>query len=326
MDAIANELKQYKDKKVLLLTHHNADPDALCSAIALSEGLAQLGIESEIGVVESARTLAQKVAEKLDAVYTTNPKFEQDLIVLLDTSTEGQLSKLAETFKQSGAKKMVIDHHTEQELTFSVDLKYVDEKASSTTEIVYELLEKLGVKITDRMAKAIVIGLVTDTAHFKFATAKNFRLIAKLLDEHSMQLSDILSLLAIRPHISEKIAVMKAVGRAETHRKGDYLIITSTVGSFEAAAARALLRVGADVAIVASVKGDELRVSMRSNHYFHTKTKIDLGKDVIPELKKLVDGSGSGHPTAAGFNGKNTKSVRTVLETLAKNIMERIKE
>jgi len=65
-----------------------------------------------------------------------------------------------------------------------------------------------------------------------------------------------------------------------------------------------LIRAGADLVGVAAEKEDEIRISLRSNQNFYEKTKIDLGKDVIPGIAKIIQGTGSGHPTAAGANGK----------------------
>ncbi|MFH1424174.1 MAG: DHH family phosphoesterase [archaeon] len=296
-------LRESTEKNILLLAHHNADPDAVCSAIALSEGLKQIGCKSvRIGFVESISKLSQKIVNKLNYEIDLNPNLNADLIVLLDTSTAGQLSKMADKFKSAKAEKIIIDHHTPTEEPLEADHKLVDEKASSTVELVYDLLKELGVEISKEVAEAMCFGLVAETAHLQFATPKVFRILADLQEKHGIVHQDILELLRTQVDVSEKIAHFKAAGRTNVTRVKNYLIVTTRVGSFEASCARALMRMGADLAAVSS-KPDELRISMRSSHSFLTETGIDLGRDIMPGLIKIIDGTGSGHPTAAGANG-----------------------
>lgn len=302
MDAV-QLLRDSVGKNILLLVHHNADPDAICSAIALSEGLKQLGCENvKIGAVESTNKLSQKILNKLDCEVDKNPSLDVDVIILLDTSTPGQLSEMAEVFQNSKAEKLMIDHHAEGEDKLIVDHKLVDANATSTVELVCGLLKELGTKISDDVAFALCFGLVAETAHLQFATPDNFRLLADLEEAHSITHQDVLGLLRTPLHVSEKIAHFKALGRAKVHRIGNFLIVTSKVGSFEASCARAMIRVGADLAAVSS-RPDELRISLRASHGFVKETGIDLGRELIPEVARIINGSGSGHPAAAGANG-----------------------
>ena len=61
MEKIADFLKQYSGKKIVLLGHHNADPDAVGAAYVLSEALKNLGCETVIGFAESISKLSKKV-------------------------------------------------------------------------------------------------------------------------------------------------------------------------------------------------------------------------------------------------------------------------
>ena len=64
---IASLLDRVNAKRVLLLCHQNADPDALCSAFALSKLLSRIrqGIETEIASPEGVSKLSKILVEKL---------------------------------------------------------------------------------------------------------------------------------------------------------------------------------------------------------------------------------------------------------------------
>src|SRR3990167_5240589 len=119
MKNIAANLKQFKGKSILLLGHKNADPDSVCSIVALSLGLRQLGYEVRSGVIESASKISQKILNEIGESVEVDPDLSVDLIVMLDMSTEGQLSTFAEKVFSSNAKKMIIDHHTVHDYTLN---------------------------------------------------------------------------------------------------------------------------------------------------------------------------------------------------------------
>jgi len=153
MKNIAANLKQFKGKSILLLGHKNADPDSVCSIVALSLGLRQLGYEVRSGVIESASKISQKILNEIGESVEVDPDLSVDLIVMLDMSTEGQLSTFAEKVFSSNAKKMIIDHHTVHDYTLKADFSFIDEESSSTVELVYDLLKELKVKIDEKIAK-----------------------------------------------------------------------------------------------------------------------------------------------------------------------------
>jgi nanoRNase/pAp phosphatase (c-di-AMP/oligoRNAs hydrolase) len=324
MEQVAKFLKEYSGKKVLLVTHHNADPDAVGSAFVLSEALKNLGCSTVIGVADSISKLSKKVVSVIGAEVVISPELDCDLLVLLDTSTPGQLSTYADTILNSKIPRVIIDHHAIQGESITADKKFVDENAVSTTEIVQKLVPLLGFELNRKTALAIVIGLITDTAHFRFANVSTFELITKLMKEHNIEPSEVMNILSVIPDVSERIAVLKGMHRLKMERVSDYLIVTTVVGTFEAATARALLRTGADAAIVAAHKNTEVRISMRSKKSFSDETGVDLGVDLAPELAKVIDGTGSGHPNAAGVNGKNTDNINKALEKAVEIIKQKV--
>ncbi len=315
MKKLATELKQFKDASILLLGHKNADPDSVCSVVALSLGLEQLGYKTRRGVIESVSKLSQKILDSVNEKVEVDPNLENvDLIIMLDMSTEGQLSTFAEKLFASKAKKMIIDHHTVHEYSLKADYSFIDEQASSTVELVYDLLNELKSEIDEKIAKLILLGTVAETAHLQYAGLKNFEILTELMKKFNIEYELVLATLETQLDVSERIARLKAAQRVKYERIGDFLLATSKIKSFEASAARALIRAGADLVAVAAEKENELRISVRSTPNFFEKTKIDLGRDVMPGVAKIIQGTGSGHPTAAGANGKQVKKADEALK------------
>ena len=59
--------------------------------------------------------------------------------------------------------------------------------------------------------------------------------------------------------LSEKIARLKASQRMKVYRKGDWIIATAEVSSFQASVARGFLNLGADVAIIVGEKKGKIK-------------------------------------------------------------------
>ena len=72
----------------------------------------------------------------------------------------------ADSLKRDDAHIVNIDHHHDNTLFGTVN--HVDPSASSTAEIVWSLLEPLGVALTLEIAEALYVGLVTDTGKFMY--------------------------------------------------------------------------------------------------------------------------------------------------------------
>lgn len=82
--------------------------------------------------------------------------------------------------------------------------------------------------------------------------------------------------------------------------------------------ARALLDLGADVAIVVSEHGSEVRVIGRAKRTIVDGLQFNLGRDVMEPLGKALGGSGGGHAQAAGASARVSleRAVDAVVETL----------
>lgn len=304
---IINLLDAVDAKFVVLLCHHNADPDAICSAYALSSLLRQSRPQMivEVGAAHGISRLSKHLLEHLPAEVKTQPSIEKaQAIVLLDTNTVQQLDDLADRVRNSKAPIIVVDHHiVHPETKQLAKISITDEAASSTCEIVYDFYRQTGIKPGENEAKALFLGIAFDTRHFILANSSTLKNIVGLIDA-GVNAQETLSLLSLPMDFSERVARLKASRRTKLFKVGEWIIALSHVSAYEASAARAMVELGAHVAAVAGERDGNLEVSLRSALDFYKKTDVHLGKDVAKPLGEYLHGMGGGHATAAGVNGK----------------------
>lgn len=171
--AEAAGLLAQKDR-ILILTHRNPDGDTLGSGFALLHALQHLG--------KTARVVCNDaIPPKYDYMRkgTTEQVFEASFVVAVDIADTKLLgAKLCEAY--GGRVDLCIDHHLS-------NTKYADalflEECAATCELIYRVIQALGVEITPEIADCIYTGLSTDTGCFRYSnvTPETLELAAEML-------------------------------------------------------------------------------------------------------------------------------------------------
>ena len=310
----------------LLLCHPNADPDAVSSAFVFSHIIATLNpeVKCEIASPEGPSEPSTRLLSFLRFHVVTDPKIEEaDFFVLLDTSSLKQLGHWGERVKTTGKPLILVDHHAPKPDDYTssfIDLS--EEKARSTCEIVFRIGKDLGHRFGPEDTFALLFGIVFESKYFRIATPDTFRIAATLI-ESGADSQKAIALLGRPMTVSEKIARLKACQRMDLQKVDDWLLALTQVNSYQSSSARALLALGADIAIVVGGKKGKIRVSLRCTQEFVDKTGIHLGKDVAFKLGELLGGVGGGHPTTAGASG--TGDIDNILKMSSRLILETLK-
>jgi nanoRNase/pAp phosphatase (c-di-AMP/oligoRNAs hydrolase) len=284
-----NRLLDYSN--ILFLCHRNADPDAVGSAYTLAEAIGGV-----VGVVDGCNRVANMLINTLGIEVVENPNpLDYDFTVVVDTSTKAQLN---DTELSNYA---VVDHHSTCSLKNDA-LFYIHRNASSTAEIVFEILKSMEAPIMRKSAMALITGIITDTGNFKYSTPQSLRTLADIIESSGVGYGEVVDILAATPQdISMRIATLKAAMRANLYKMNDWLIATSTISSFGGTAAGILTHIGADVSYVGAVDKDGVvRISGRAR-----RSAIDAGINlgqILEEVSKLYSGTGGGHDGAAGLD------------------------
>jgi phosphoesterase RecJ-like protein len=180
-DQVAERIKSAS--KVLVVSHMGPDSDAYSSTLALGEALKILGKEV---------TLFN--ASGIEAFFTFLPGINQitnrlpsglvDLVVVVDC---GSLERIGDRFYESISKLaplVNIDHHYLSNTYFG-QLNLVVEATSSTAEIVFNLLKKLGITITKDIAVNLMAGIYGDTVSLQKGkiSAQTYSALAELYEK-----------------------------------------------------------------------------------------------------------------------------------------------
>ena len=145
----------------LLLTHRRPDGDTLGSAAALCLGLRSLGKVCHILPNPEITPRFRWLHEGL-----TKPEPEEgDTLVTVDVASPGMLPDSFMPLLDRAALR--IDHHGSA--TSFTPRELVDPDSASCAELVWDILECMGVTMDKRLAEAVYVGLSTDTGCFRFA-------------------------------------------------------------------------------------------------------------------------------------------------------------
>jgi phosphoesterase RecJ-like protein len=322
---VATVLDEVHARYVILLCHHNADPDAVCSAFAFQSLLSKCrpNLTSEIGTGQGISRLSRHILKHIPITVNLQPTVEKaDVVILLDTNTIQQLGRLTERVANTTAPIIVIDHHAAHPQTEHIaKLCITNEEASSTCEMVYNFYKQLKIEPDLNEAKALFLGITFDTRHFVLANASTFKTISELCDI-GVNPQEELSALSLPMDFSERVARVKASRRAKLIKIGNWIIALSHVSAYQASAARALVDLGAHMAAVAGQKNEKVEISMRCTRDFNQITGIHLGRNIAKPLGVFVHGMGGGHASAAGVNGTGSvdKALKRCLRLVKENL------
>ena len=168
----------------LILTHRRPDGDAVGSALALCLGLRAVGKDAWIW----ANPQFTPRYEARLAGLTRQDVAENAVIVAVDMAAETLLPLGGEQF--AGKTELCMDHHPSN--TGYAAETLVQAECGGCGELIWDVLEELGVSIDRAMAEAVYIAISTDTGCFRFnnTTARTFRTAAKCV-EHGAQIGPI---------------------------------------------------------------------------------------------------------------------------------------
>lgn len=180
LQAVAAALRERG--RFLLVTHENPDGDALGSLLAMKLALDRLGKDSVMFLGGNSDPPSEYRFLPLEEVRRTLPgDATERVLVALDCANASRTGLPAELLERFPLV-LDIDHHHDNTRFGQINL--VVAEASSTAEIVRDVLQELRVELTPEIAEAIYVALVTDTGRFQYTntTPKALRLAAELVE------------------------------------------------------------------------------------------------------------------------------------------------
>ncbi len=186
MKETVNQIARLIDRshRVLITSHERLDGDSVGSELALYHlltGLSKAPVVVNDGLIPAAYCFLKGTEKVIDISRVDPPAREFDCVIVIDCPTPGRVAGV-QRLLHNAVPSINIDHHPGNTNFGSLNL--TDEKASSSAELIYYLVESQGYVLTPDMAEALYTAVLTDTGRFCFSntTPGSLRVAAALVE------------------------------------------------------------------------------------------------------------------------------------------------
>ncbi len=305
-------------KRIGIAGHIRPDGDCVGSCLGLGLYLRENYPELE-AVDIHLESVPEKfrVLEGTETICTSCPEKTYDVFFSLDCGDIGRLGNAAEYLKTAG-KVICVDHHISNH-GFG-DVQFIEPAASSTSELIYLLLDDA--KLSVSAAKALYMGIAHDTGVFQYScTSRRTMEIAGKLMEKGFDFNELLDQTFFQKTylqnqilgraLLESMLLMDGKCIISALRKKDLDFYGVTSEDLDGIVSQLRNTTGVEVAIfLYETAIQEFKVSLRSN-----------GKVDVSRVASYF--GGGGHVRAAGCTMQG--SVYDVLNNLTLHIEKQLK-
>jgi phosphoesterase RecJ-like protein len=303
LEAAAKAIRDHD--RFLLPTHENPDGDALGSLLAAKLALDELGKDAVMYLYGQVPLPAEYGFMKLDGLTREPPPDAGErVLIALDCANESRLGR-EPTLHEAAPLVVDIDHHHDN--TRFGDINVIVSDASSTGEILRDLIRLLDVDLTPEIAESLYIALVTDTGRFQYTntTPRALRLAAELV-EAGANLHRVFQGVYESVEFAKLKLLARALGRAEVYEGGRLVIAYLLREDFIDVGAVEPYSEGI-IDYLRAVEGSDMAVLIREpptrggpKHRVSLRSRGDE-LDVSEIARKS---GGGGHRQAAGFSSE----------------------
>lgn len=302
--------------KIAVIAHVNPDGDSLGSTMGFSLALKKLGAEVSIFVNDDIPNRYQFLPQiSMATLYNPKESYSFDYCFVLDCGDEYRLGNSISILEKS-QQVINIDHHISNSAFGDINL--VDPEASSTCEIVYNIIvQDLGIEIDEAIATCLYTGIVTDTGNFRYdSTGPDTHRIAATLLEKGVSIREVTYHLHQNNSFSSTKLLGHLLGGMELHFQGKVVIMKVTEKILEEYQVQydeveGMINYGRDI------EGVEVAVILKELP--HNEVKISLRSKTTFDVSKLAQTfGGGGHRKASGAKVSGT------IEAVQEEILHKI--
>ena len=293
--------------RFLVTAHEAPDGDALGSLLALGLALQQLAKDAVLFLGGPAPLPAEYRFLELPErglVRRLPADTAERTLVALDCASASRVGAEPRLVEQAPFT-INIDHHHDNP-RFG-DLNLVVAGASSTGEVLADLVRELGVRLTPEIAEGLYVALVTDTGRFQYAntTPKALRLAADLV-EAGADVHRVFKGVYETVQFAKLKLLARALDRAQVLEGGEVVVSHLVRDDFEAVGATEPYSEGI-IDVLRSVEGALVSALIREPPRDGGPTrKVSLRTSVDEVDVSLIarKSGGGGHREAAGFSSE----------------------
>ena len=311
LSAVADAIRS--NDRFLLVTHENPDGDALGSILAMSLALDALGKDSVMFVGGEMALPTEFGFMPLGEVRRTVPDDAAERVILALDSATAPRTRLEADLLEHAPLVIDVDHHHDNTRYGKINLIVAD--ASSTGEIVRDLLRELGVEVTLPIAEAIYVALDTDTGRFQYSnTTQKAHELAQELMAIGVDPQEIFRQIYESEPFERKKLKGKVLERMQRYEGGRMVASYLLRSDFEELGVGEEFAEGA-IDELRSVKGVELAMTIReppSPDGPQRRISMRSSSDVFDVSAIARQRNGGGHRRAAGFS--TDESIEEIIE------------
>ncbi|MDR4989162.1 MAG: bifunctional oligoribonuclease/PAP phosphatase NrnA [Bacteroidales bacterium] len=187
------ELLSDRSRPLCIVGHTHPDGDAIGSALGLYHCLKNLEFADVRVLMPDAYASFlhwmpgndKVIIAEADSRAAGQAISNAGVLICVDFNGLSRAGLLEQHLRKSKAVKLMIDHHPEPEPGF--DIYCSDVRASSTAELIYEVLEALNIhhSMDRNAAECLYAGILTDTGSFSYScnNPRTYEIIAKIMAE-----------------------------------------------------------------------------------------------------------------------------------------------
>ena len=302
----------------LITAHMNADGDAYGAALAMGYFLQKMS--KNYRIIFHDREKEEKYnylwGWKQIEPFEKHVSQSFDAAVLVDVPSKKRIGDPAELLP-APEKCLKIDHHPDEE--YFADLNLIDTHASSTCQLVYEIVSRSSVKMTHDLAVLLFSGIMYDTGRFSFSNtrSRDFEIAAHLAT-YRVNPSEIANYLFYSNSIESYKIIGYGLMNMETRLDGKVCIIQLPYEimkeaknlDIEELTNYSLAVKGVEVGLfIRQVETDFVKVSFRS------KGKVDVNT-----VARVFDGGGHIHAAGCRTNGDPDELKEKILREIEKQL------
>lgn len=308
-----------ENRMVNIYAHESPDGDAIASSKTLEKILQDNGINARY-IVKSSR-VNNRYSRIVGETQTFQGRVNRnDISVILDTSAIDHAENRLFSYSKP-ENTFVIDHHAKEGSSIEEALKlptknvYRNEKATSTCEMIAEMLKDTG-KLNKEYATKLLVGLWTDTAKFRYIGENSLNSLSMLLDSGA-DFESVKSCLETKRFLSSEVGIAKALLNTKRIKVGNtYLnyfgLDNESVQSIEKQYRSKYIQ--KKIFKLLDIENTSLAVAVveniPNNFFCEFRSVRDLGNvDVFSVAKEM---GGGGHYHASGCTVKSDKGIDKV--------------
>lgn len=280
-------------KSIAICGHKNPDGDSLCSALALMQ-IIKLNFNKDATVIYdgSIPRVLDGVPLRKSAVFwdkiPSDSKF--DLFILVDYGTRKHLGDI-ESFVNSAGFVVEFDHHYNDDKVGM--LCFDDEQMAAAAQIIYAVANKAGFVTDKNILDLFMLGIVTDTGHFKFVRNSNVFVDSAKLVDSGVSMPDVCNVLNNRDKKTVLVEA-KAVSNTEFFMSGRLAIAVIDAKDYKQLDGRGELV----LSLLGQVHGVEYIVLLKEHR--ENLVGISFRSKQVPINEIAESFGGGGHLFAAG--------------------------